>query len=121
MRRRLGSIFVKPYHVVGPAEAQTAVAAGAILLDVREPQEWAAGHAPDARHIPLGDLPARMRELPSQRPVVVVCRSGHRSARAARLLADHGLDASNLKGGMSAWATAGLPVVARGGRPGRIT
>jgi rhodanese-related sulfurtransferase len=62
-----------------------------------------------------------MGELPTQRPVIAVCRSGHRSARAARFLAGHGLGAANLKGGMSAWAAAGLPVVARGGRPGRIT
>jgi rhodanese-related sulfurtransferase len=60
---------------------------GAILLDVREGPEWRAGHAPGARHIPLSHLPAQMKDLPPRRTVVTVCRSGHRSALAARMLA----------------------------------
>ena len=63
---------------------------GAILLDVREDAEWRAGHAPKARHIPLSRLPARLSELPSGRTVITVCRSGHRSAQAAALLARDG-------------------------------
>ena len=93
---------------------------GAILLDVRETPEWRAGHAPGARHIPLSRLPARIGDLPPQRAVITVCRSGHRSAGAAALLARQGRDVVNLSGGMHAWARAGLPVVASGGRPGRV-
>ena len=93
---------------------------GAILLDVREAPEWRAGHAPGARHIPLSRLPARIRDLPPQRTVITVCRSGHRSAGAAALLARKGRDVVNLSGGMQAWARAGLPVVASGGRRGRV-
>jgi rhodanese-related sulfurtransferase len=93
---------------------------GAVLLDVREPHEWQAGHAPRARHIPLSQLTRRAGELPQGRAVVTVCRSGARSARAATLLARDGWEASNLTGGMRAWARAGLPVVAKGGGPGRI-
>ena len=93
---------------------------GAILLDVREDTEWRAGHAPGARHIPLSRLPARLKDLPPGRTVITVCRSGHRSARAAALLAREGREVASLSGGMHAWARAGLPVVAGGGGPGRV-
>ncbi len=105
---------------VGPAQAQELLAQGAVLLDVREDAEWQAGHAPRARHIPLSRLPARLRDLPPNRTVITACRSGARSARAAALLAREGRDVVNLAGGMHAWARAGLPVVASGGRPGRV-
>ena len=105
---------------VGPQQAHDMLGQGAILLDVRDDAEWRAGHAPKARHIPLGRLPARLRDLPRGRTVVTVCRSGARSGRAAALLARDGRDVVNLTGGMHAWARAGLPVVASGGRPGRV-
>jgi len=105
---------------VGPAEARDLQAQGAILLDVREDAEWQAGHAPKARHIPLHRLPARLRDLPPNRTVITVCRSGARSGRAAALLAREGREVLNLTGGMHAWARAGLPIVAAGGRPGRV-
>jgi rhodanese-related sulfurtransferase len=105
---------------VGPAQARDLQAQGAILLDVREDPEWQAGHAPRARHIPLRRLPARLGDLPANRTVITVCRSGSRSARAAALLARDGREVLNLAGGMHAWARAGLPVVAAGGRPGRV-
>ena len=117
----LKSLFSKPYATVSVAEAAAMAGNGAVLLDVREPHEWQAGHAPKARHIPLGQLARRTGELPPGRAVVTVCRSGARSARAAALLARDGRQVSNLSGGMHAWARAGLPVVARGGGPGRIT
>lgn len=116
----LKKMFARPYATVGPAEAVALVDAGAVLLDVRESAEWAAGHAPRARHIALGELPGRAAELPAGRPVVTVCRSGMRSSRAAALLGRQGYEVSNLAGGMEAWQRAGLPVVAKGGRPGRI-
>ena len=59
---------------------------GAFLLDVREPDEWEAGHIKGALHIPLGDLPARFGELPGEGEVLVICRSGGRSARAVAWL-----------------------------------
>jgi rhodanese-related sulfurtransferase len=114
------ALFNKKYRVVGPDEAQEALQRGAVLLDVREPHEWQAGHAPKARHIPLGQLGTRAGELPRNREVLVVCRSGARSTRAAKMLAAQRGDVANVKGGMSAWARAGLPVVAKGGRPGRV-
>ncbi len=63
---------------------------GSVLLDVRDPHEWQAGHAPRARHIPLGQLSRRAAELPASCAVVTLCRSGARSARAAAMLAGDG-------------------------------
>jgi rhodanese-related sulfurtransferase len=106
---------------VTPAEADQRTRAGAVLVDVREPSEWAAGHAPAAKHIPLGDLTRRLGELPADKPLLTVCRSGRRSAQAAALLAGSGREVHNVRGGMTAWAGAGLPVVGKGGRPGRVS
>ena len=117
----LRNLFSKPYRSVSAAQAAALADGGAVLLDVREPHEWQAGHAPRARHIPLGQLARRAAELPQHRAVVTVCRSGARSARAAVMLAGDGREVSNLAGGMRAWARAGLPVVARGGGPGRVS
>jgi rhodanese-related sulfurtransferase len=103
-----------------PEQAMELQAQGTPSLDVREDAEWRAGHAPGARHIPLGRLPARAADLPPRRIVVTMCRTGARSARAAALLAREGRDAVNLAGGMPAWARAGHPVGAPGGRPGQV-
>lgn len=116
----LRGLFAKPYGKVSAVEAAALVDDGAILVDVREPHEWQAGHAPQARHIPLAQLNRRIAELPANRPVVAVCRSGNRSAHAAALLAAAGRDASNLTGGMHAWSRHGLPIVAKGGGRGRV-
>lgn len=93
---------------------------GAVLLDVRERPEWSAGHAPKARHIPLGELDRRRREIATGRTVLTVCRSGARSARAAAALRRAGFTVLDVKGGMRAWDAAGLPMTASGGRPGRV-
>lgn len=93
---------------------------GAVLLDVRERAEWSAGHAPKARHIPLGELERRRGEIAAGRTVITVCRSGARSARAAAQLRRAGLTVLDVKGGMRAWAAAGMPMTASGGRPGRV-
>lgn len=98
------AVMVGPEHVSGLVES------GALLVDVREPEEWSAGHAPDAHHVPLGDLEARVHELPRDRLLVMVCRSGQRSALATHALRSVGFDAVNLDGGMQAWAAAGFPV-----------
>lgn len=82
-----------------------------VILDVREPHEWAGGHIEGAVHIPLGDLPARVDELDPQRPTLVVCHVGARSAHAAAWLLQRGHDAANLAGGMDAWESADRAVV----------
>ncbi|MGH3432834.1 MAG: rhodanese-like domain-containing protein [Thermocrispum sp.] len=85
------------------------------LLDVREDDEWQAGHAPGALHIPLRDLPARMGELadfPDGHPVFVVCRTGGRSEQATAFLNANGYEACNVAGGMKSWQTEGRPMVA---------
>jgi rhodanese-related sulfurtransferase len=92
-------------------EARRRQAEGALVVDVRERDEWRAGHIAGASLIPLGDLGRRARELPQDRDLLIVCRSGNRSARATALL--HGLGfarAVNVAGGMNAWTAAGLPV-----------
>jgi len=88
---------------------------GAWLLDVREDDEWAAGHAPGARHVPLGELSARAAEVPQDQPVYVICRSGVRSGRAAQALAAAGWEAINVAGGMQDWAAAGRPMTTDSG------
>lgn len=84
-------------------------AAGEIsIIDVRETYEYDAGHIPGAALIPLGELPARLDEIPPDETVVVVCRSGNRSSQAQRFLAGEGFDnVHNMLGGMNAWANAG--------------
>ena len=85
--------------------------ADAVLLDVREDDEWAAGHAPDARHVPMNEVPTRLAELPDADPLYVICRSGGRSGRVVGFLAQQGRSAVNVDGGMQAWAAAGPAVV----------
>jgi len=87
---------------------------------VRQPHEWRAGRIEGAHHIPLTQLPRRLRELDRHTPIVVVCRSGHRSRAAATLLRALGFDAHNLDGGVNAWTAAGLPFTVPGGHPGQI-
>ena len=89
--------------------------AGAFLLDVREDDEWTAGHAPGAVHVPLGKLGARARELPRDRELYVICRSGTRSAYAAQALAGAGLNTFNVADGMTGWAVAGRPMISEDG------
>jgi rhodanese-related sulfurtransferase len=89
--------------------------AGVYLLDVREDDEWTAGHAPDAVHVRLGDLGARADELPRDREVYVICRSGTRSAYAAQALAGAGLTPINVSDGMTGWAVAGRPMISEDG------
>ena len=103
-----------------PGDARRAVDGGALLLDVREDDEWSEGHAPGAAHVPMGQIPGRIDEVPTDRTVVCVCRVGGRSMAVANDLAVAGYDVRNLEGGMLAWELAGLPVVSSGGEPGRI-
>ena len=90
------------------------------LLDVRENDEWTAGHIDGAQHIPLRELADRLAELPKDRTIVAVCRSGVRSEAAVRGLRRLGYEAENLEGGVNAWDRAKLPLIdAKGGR-GRV-
>ena len=99
-----------------PLEIDVAAAAklqadGAFMLDVREPDEWVAGHIDGATLIPLGELQARAAEVPADRQVVVVCRSGNRSATGRDILLGAGVPSvTSMAGGMTAWAAAGNPV-----------
>ena len=87
------------------------------LLDVREDDEWRAGHAPTAVHLPMTQLPERLGEVPADGDVVIVCRSGHRSAEVVRFLLAQGYDnVRNLTDGMFGWASAGRPLVSEDGR-----
>ena len=88
---------------------------GVFLLDVREDDEWAAGHAPDAVHIPVGALSQRAGEIPQDREVYVICRSGARSAYASQALANAGWKTVNVADGMTGWAVAGRPMVSETG------
>jgi sulfur-carrier protein adenylyltransferase/sulfurtransferase len=99
---------------VSPAEAQRLHEAGAVLLDVREPVEWDAGHLPDAVHIPRAYLEERIESaIPDRsRPVVVYCASGVRSAYGSATLGQLGYtDVANMGGGIELWKRLGLPVV----------
>lgn len=84
---------------------------GAVVIDVREPYEYAGGHVPAATLIPLASLPAATAGLPRGEPVFVICATGNRSLTAARFLAGHGIDARSVAGGTSDWLARGLPVV----------
>jgi rhodanese-related sulfurtransferase len=84
----------------------------AVVVDVREPDEFAQGHVPGARLVPLQTVPGLVGELPADEPVYLVCAVGARSAQAAMLLAQHGVDAVNVDGGTRDWLMAGYPVEA---------
>lgn len=100
------------------------LADGAFLLDVREDDEWQAGHAAGALHIPISEFAARYGELTEVAPqdgrIHVICRSGSRSAQVAMYLVQQGIDAVNVDGGMQIWAATGRPVVDDKGEPGFV-
>ncbi|OLB80097.1 MAG: sulfurtransferase [Actinobacteria bacterium 13_2_20CM_2_71_6] len=86
------------------------------LVDVREDDEWQAGHAPGAVHLPMMELPGRLGEIPEQGDVLVVCRSGHRSAEVVGYLLGRGFGhVRNVSDGMLGWAAAGRPLVSEDG------
>ena len=107
-----------PVRDVDTAEALAMAGDGAVILDVREDDEWRSGHIEGAVHVPLGDLdPAT---LATDVPIVAVCGSGKRSSKAATQLTEAGHDVCNMTGGMKAWHQAALPVVTDDGRPGSL-
>ncbi|MEC4017392.1 rhodanese-like domain-containing protein [Streptomyces sp. H27-D2] len=101
-----------------PAVDAAAVPSDGFLLDVREDDEWAAGHAADALHIPMGQVVTRFGELTEAaadgRRLFVVCRVGGRSAQVTQYLIGQGLDAVNVDGGMLGWNAAGRPMITDG-------
>ena len=104
-----------------PTVDVAAVPADALLLDVREQDEWDAGHVEGALHIPMGEIVQRIDELPADdRRLYVVCRVGGRSAQVVRYLAAQGRDAVNVDGGMYAWEAAGRPMAASGDSPAYV-
>ena len=108
--------FLKPVVVSLPPEITVDQAAqrrdqGAFILDVREPSEWTSFHIPGATLIPLGDLPNRLTEVPKDREVVVVCRTGNRSAQGRDILLNAGFTkVTSMAGGVTQWQTQGLPI-----------
>jgi rhodanese-related sulfurtransferase len=104
-------LFPPPVPSVNP----DGISPDAVFLDVREPDEWQAGHVEGAVHIPLADLPARINELSPDDNMVVICRSGARSGRAVAWLNQNGFDVLNVDGGMVAWAAAGQKMVSETG------
>lgn len=104
-----------------PSVAASQVEPDVYLLDVREPEEWTAGHAPDAHHMPMMEVPARMAEVPTDTEVVVVCRSGGRSGQVVSYLIGNGWEnVRNLDGGMQSWAATGREVISENGQPARV-
>jgi rhodanese-related sulfurtransferase len=104
-----------------PSVSVNDVPLDAFLLDVREDDEWTAGHVPGALHVPMMEIPARADELPTDRDVVVVCRVGGRSAQVVAYLRQNGFDRMiNLDGGMADWEAAGRPMMSEDGGAPRV-
>lgn len=108
----LNKLFGSPVPTINVNQAASQLNNGTkpFLLDVRNPDEYSSGHISGAKLIPLHELTARMNELPKNREILCVCRSGNRSGTATRQLIAAGYTAVNVGGGISAWAHAGLPI-----------
>jgi len=98
-------------------ELEQARADGSPVIDVRQPDEYDAGHVPGARLIPLAEVGMRVSEVPVEGPVYVICLSGGRSARATEFLRRQGVDAKSVAGGTKAWIDSGRPVTQGPERP----
>lgn len=104
------SVRILPAEV-SVADAKALRDAGAFMLDVREPEEWSAVHMPGATLVPLGALESRLSEIPKDRQIVVVCRSGNRSAAGRDMLKKAGFtNVTSMSGGMNVWQASGYPV-----------
>lgn len=80
------------------------------LIDVREPDEYGAGHVPGARLVPLGEVPERVEEFRGDGPTYIICRSGARSMRACEFVSASGIECVNIAGGTLAWTESGRPI-----------
>jgi rhodanese-related sulfurtransferase len=103
------------FHPSVPTVDIASVPQDGALLDVREQDEWDAGHAADAVHIPMSEFVARIGELPEAEPLYVVCRAGGRSAQVVQYLVAQGRTAVNVDGGMLAWDAAGRGLISEAG------
>jgi rhodanese-related sulfurtransferase len=106
----LNWLFGPRVDEVEVTEVRTLLAQGAALIDVREPHEWAAGHVKEARLVPMGNLDRELSKWRPERPLLFICRTGHRAARATDRAQRRGFKAMNVKGGMIEWTRAGLPL-----------
>jgi rhodanese-related sulfurtransferase len=109
---------MRPFAV--PTVSVDQIPHDAVLLDVREPDEWAAGHIEGAVHVPMSEIPTRTGELDTDADLVVVCKVGGRSAQVTAWLTRQGFRASNLEGGMLAWAVAHRPMISDTGTPPEV-
>jgi rhodanese-related sulfurtransferase len=107
---RHGNIYGVTVPSVEIADVPAQLPEGAVLLDVREQDEWDAGHAPGALHVPMSEIGARLGEVPNDVQLYVVCRAGGRSARVTQYLNENGWEAVNVEGGMQHWEAAGRPL-----------
>jgi rhodanese-related sulfurtransferase len=99
------------YKNVSVNDLKTSNEPNRLILDVRQPQEFAHGHVPGAKLIPLGELRARLADVPNDVPVYVICQSGRRSQSASEILSKNGkTDVRNVQGGTGAWMAAGFAV-----------
>lgn len=108
------SMFPPPPPVVPEIdvdELERARPSAAAVIDVRQPEEYDAGHVPGARLIPLAEVAGRLGEVPTDGEVLVICQTGGRSARATDFFRRQGIDARNVAGGTKAWVESGRPVV----------
>lgn len=97
---------------ISVSEALAKRDSGAFILDVRQPEEWNEAHIPDSTLIPLDQLPKRVSELPKDQEIVVVCRSGNRSAQGRDILLEAGFaNVTSMAGGLNQWRTAGYPTI----------
>jgi len=110
---------VNPPNV--PALTVDELPADAVILDVREPHEWHAGHIDGAIHVPMNSVPVTLtyepETIPTEGRLFVICGVGGRSAQVTAWLVNHGVDAVNVTGGMHAWADAGRPMISDSGGP----
>ena len=108
----LSNLFGPPLPSLNPQELGEKLkdAKRPLVIDVRQPEEYRNGHIAGAKLIPLGELKARMQELPKDKEIVCICASGGRSSSATKMLVDAGFTAINMNGGMFNWQRAGLPV-----------
>lgn len=105
-----------PINEVSVADLEQVLSTGGRVVDVRETDEYEAGHVPGAVHVALGTVPDRVDAFAGEGPTYVICKSGGRSLRACEFLAGQGVQAINVAGGTMAWVAAGRPVV-EGSRP----
>ena len=103
-------LVTRTQEIDADSAAKLLAAQTIVVVDVRQHAEWKTGHIQGAIHIPLTELTSHMQQLPRGKTIITVCRSGHRSALAARTLTRAGYEVLNLRGGMNAWARAGLPI-----------